>query len=86
MKTRVRNMKEVDYRDWKRRKKEVFAKLVDVENKSEGRVPGRRPRNAEKETVLLGLDKARRARYIKTGKIEIIGSRRIKWRVNFKKG
>jgi hypothetical protein len=78
-------MKEVDYRGWKLRKNEVLAKLIDIENKFEGRVPGRRPRNAEKEMVLLDLDKARRTRYIKTGKIEILGPRSIRWRVDSKK-
>ncbi|MEN6357723.1 MAG: hypothetical protein ABFD83_11645 [Armatimonadota bacterium] len=79
-------MKKVDYQDWKRRKREVFLKLIDIENKFEGRVPGRRPRDPEKEKILLQLDKARRARYIETGKIEILGPQRMKWHVNFKKG
>ncbi|MCE5321730.1 hypothetical protein LLG46_00275 [bacterium] len=79
-------MKKVDYRDWKRRKQEIFLKLIDAENRFEGRVPGRRPRDPEKEKVLLDLDKARRTRYIETGKMEILGSRRIKWRIDFKKG
>ena len=79
-------MRRIDYKEWKSRKPEIFRKLIEVENSFQGRVPGRRPRDPEKEQVLLRLDKARLARYIETGKIEILGPRRIKWRVDFRKG
>jgi len=79
-------LKEISYKNWKQRKSEIFRQLVIMENKFQGRVPGNRPRDPEKEKVLTQLDKARMARYIESGKIEILGPRLWKWRVDYKKG
>ena len=53
-----------DYDDFQRdvlqRKRERWAKILASE--PPGRVPGRRPRDPEKERLLLKLDRARLAR------------------------
>ena len=54
----------MDYDDFQRdvlqRKRERWAKILASE--PPGRVPGRRPRDPEKERLLLKLDRARLAR------------------------
>ena len=47
-------------RDVQRRKRERWAKILASE--PPGRAPGRRPRDPEKERILLKLDRARLAR------------------------
>lgn len=65
-------MRKIKYEDLKREKKERFRELIDLENRFEGRVAGNRPRDPEKEKVLIKLDKARMKRYIESGKLEIL--------------
>ena len=78
-------MKTVDFNKWKEERRKRLGLLVSLENKYQTRAVGRRPRDPEKERVLLKLDLARRAKYIETGKLEILGPRNWKWRIDFKK-
>ena len=77
-------MKTVDYQDWKREIARRQRRILAVESKFQGRAPGRRPRDPEKEKLLARLDRARFQRYLKSGKIEILGPRRWKWRIDFR--
>ena len=52
-----------------------FERMVAIENAFEGRVPGRRPRDDEKELLLIRMDIARQHRYIESGKLRIISQR-----------
>ena len=78
-------MRTLDYEEWKRRKHARFRAVIALENTFEGRVPGRRPRDPEKERILARLDLARKRRYIESGKLEILGPRHWKWRIDFPK-
>lgn len=73
------------YENWKRRKPEFRRVMLRLQNKFEGHAPGNRPRDPEKEKLLTRLDIARFERYLATGKIEIVGPRHWKWRVDFGK-
>jgi hypothetical protein len=74
-------MRKINYEEWKKRKPELIAKLVKTENTFQGHAPGNRPRDPEKERILTEMDKARKARYIASGKLTIIGPRKFKWRI-----
>lgn len=78
-------MRKIKYEDLKKEKKERFAELIALENRFEGRAVGRRPRDPEKEAVLIRLDKARMKRYIESGKLEILGPRHWRWHITWKK-
>ncbi len=75
-------MRRIKYEEWKESRQAVFDKLVDVENSFEGRAAGRRPRDPEKEKILMEMDRARRERLIESGKLEMTEPRRWKWRVS----
>jgi len=78
-------MRTIDYEDWKRRRKAKLRDWLTLENKFVGRVACRRPRDEEKEKLLAELDRKRRARYIKSGKLRIIGKRHWQYRIDFAK-
>ncbi len=78
-------MRTIDYAKWKLQLKSRRKRLLDLEQKFEGHAPGNRPRDPEKDKLLTKLDIARFERYLATGKIEIIGPRHWKWRVDFGK-
>lgn len=63
----------------------MFATAVDVENAFSGPRVGNRPRDPEKERVLIALETARRNSYIESGKLQILGPRLWKWRIDFKR-
>ena len=79
-----RTMDRIDYNEWKRQRPRFRRILLDLENTFQGRAPGNRPRDPEKEKLLARLDRARFQRYLKSGKIEILGPRRWKWRIDFR--
>lgn len=74
-------MRRMRLEDWKKERKTRLPIAVDVENSLPDRLPGRRPRDPEKERILIALESARLKRFIKTGKIEIIGPRHWRWRI-----
>lgn len=74
-------MRRVNYEEWKKRKHEFIEKLIEVENTFHDRVPCNRPRDPEKEKIAIEMDKARKARYIASGKLTILGPRKWKWRI-----
>ena len=74
-------LKRIDYREWKKRKSEMFDKLLELENTFQGRAVGRRPRDPEKERILTEMDRNRRNRLIESGKLQIVGPRHWKWRI-----
>lgn len=76
-------MNSVRYEDWKKKRREGFLAAVAVENKFSGPRIGNRPRDPEKEQVLIRLEKARRKRYIESGKLVILSPRLWKWRIDF---
>jgi|GEM_PF-6288270 len=78
-------MRSIDYEDWKKRRQGQFLTAVEVENRFMGPHIGRRPRDPEKEQLLIKLEKARRQHLIDTGKLEILGPRLWKWRIDFKR-
>ena len=75
-------MRVVNYSEWKLKRRALRAKLLELENTFEGRVAGRRPRDPDKEQVLVQLDIARWKRYLESGKVQIIGPRHWKWRID----
>ena len=75
-------MKQVDYQDWKRRRRERFAELAKIESRFAGRVAGNRPRDPEKEKILTRMDQDRRRRYIASGKLEIVSPRIWRYRIS----
>jgi len=77
-------MRVIDYNQWKENRKRRFAASIEMENTLIGRAPGRRPRDPEKEEILAEIDKARRKRYIESGKMKMIGPRHWIWRVDFR--
>lgn len=78
-------MRTVNYAEWKLQLKSRRKRLLALEQTFKGHAPGNRPRDPEKEKLLARLDIARFERYLATGKIEIIGPRHWKWRVDFGK-
>ena len=78
-------MRCVSYEEWKKERKSKFAIAIAVDNSLPERLPGRRPRDPEKETLLIEVEMSRRQRWIETGKLEIIGPRHWKYRVDFKR-
>ncbi len=74
-------MRTISFEEWKKQRKAKFAIAVEVENRFPHRLPGRRPRDPEKEKILIRLEKARRQRMIESGKIEILGPRHWRWRI-----
>ena len=75
-------MKSVCYEDWKKKRRTGFLTAVGVENSlGEVRV-GKRPRDPEKEALLIRLETARRERYLQSGKLQILGPRLWKWRID----
>ena len=78
------SLRQIDYKDWKRQIANKRRRLFALEAEFEGHAPGRRPRDPEKERVLTQLDIARWKRYIESGKVEILGPRLWKWRIDFK--
>jgi hypothetical protein len=74
-------MRRISLEDWKKERRAKFKIAVDVENSLPDRLPGRRPRDPEKEKILIQLEKARREQLIRTGKIEIIGPRHWRWHI-----
>ena len=74
-------MRRMRLEDWKKERKTRLPIAVDVENSLPDHLPGRRPRDPEKEQILIALESARLERFIKTGKIEIIGPRHWRWRI-----
>ena len=74
-------MRRMRLEDWKKERKTRLPIAVDVENSLPDRLPGRRPRDPEKEQILITLESARLERFIKTGKIEIIGPRHWRWHI-----
>jgi hypothetical protein len=77
-------MKTVDYEEWKKRRQVRFAGAVGVENRIGGRKPGNRPRDAEKERILIRLEMARRRRFFESGKLRIAGPRLWEWRTDIR--
>lgn len=77
-------MKSVRYEDWKDKRRAGFLAAVNVENALSERRVGRRPRDPEKERILIRLETARRERYIRSGKLQILGPRLWKWRIDLK--
>ena len=77
-------MRTVDWREWKERRKTWRSRSLAIENRFVGRAAGRRPRDPEKERVLTQLDVARWKRYLESGKVEILGPRLWKWRIDVK--
>lgn len=76
-------MKSIDWKLWKKERAARFRRAIELENSFHGRAAGRRPRDPEKEKLLADLDKARWKRYIESGKLEALGPRKWKWRVDF---
>ena len=65
--------------------KERKAKLkiaLEIENGMPSRLPGRRPRDPEKEKLLIKLEKARRQQMIDSGKLEIIDAKHWIWHID----
>lgn len=77
-------MRTVRYEDWKKKRREQFLTAVDVENRFPGPQAGNRPRDPEKERLLIRLETARRQRYLDSGKLQILGPRKWRWRIDFK--
>lgn len=75
-------MKSIDYEDWKKQRRGKFLISVGVENSLGGRRPGMRPRDPEKERILIRLEMARRQRLIDSGKLRILGPRLWQWRID----
>ena len=74
----------INYDDWKKRRGERRAATLGLENSFVGRAAGMRPRDPKKEEILARMTRARIARYIESGKLEIIDSKHWKWRVDFR--
>lgn len=77
-------MRTIRYEDWKKRRREMFRTAVEVENRLGGPSGGNRPRDPEKEQLLIRLEMARRQRFIDSGKLQILGPRKMRWRIDFK--
>lgn len=77
-------MRRIEYRDWKQEIAQKRRRLFVLEARFQGRAPGRRPRDPEKERVLAQLDRARWQRYLDSGKLQVIGPREWKWRIDVK--
>jgi len=77
-------MRTINFEDWKKQAPRLLKARIKADNSMESRVPGRRPRDPEKEKVLSRLDKARWKRYIESGKIQIVSPRRWIWRIDIK--
>jgi hypothetical protein len=77
-------MKSIRYDDWKKQRRTKFKTAVAVENSFNEPYVGQRPRDPEKERILIRLEKARRDRLIRSGKIEIIGPRKWRWNISFR--
>lgn len=75
-------MRTIDYEEWKRRRQARFAAAVKAEDRVGGRKPGNRPRDPEKERVLIRLERARRQRLLASGKLRIVGPRLWEWRTD----
>jgi len=76
-------MRTIDYAEWKKTKGERVRKAIAIDNAHPERAIGRRPRDPEKERILIQMTKARIARNIETGKLQILGPRHWKWRIDF---
>ena len=69
----------IDYNEWKEQKCERWERQVRAESDRPGRLPGRRPRDPEKERLLTEMLKARWQQLIDSGKLEVVGPRKYKW-------
>ena len=67
----------IDWEEWKKRKPEFMRRFFESEPR---RLPRRRPRDPERERVLIELDLERRRRWIESGKLVELGPRH--WRLN----
>ena len=77
-------MRKIDFDEWKKQKSRVTALRLRAGSSLGDRVAGNRPRDPEQERVLSAMDKARWERYIQSGKLQILGPRLWKWRIDFK--
>ena len=77
-------MRTIDFDGWKKQKSRVFETMIRTESSFEGRVPGRRPRDPEKERILSELDKVRWLRWLQSGKLAKLGPRHYRLRIDFK--
>jgi hypothetical protein len=67
----MRRVRHFDYDDFIREKKARYRALFPrLERK---RFPKRRPRDKKERGILLELDRARRERWIKEGRLEVLG-------------
>lgn len=74
-------MRSINFEDWKKARKAKFRLALEVENSLSERSPGRRPRDPEKEELLIRLEKSRKEKMIASGKLEILGPRHYRWRI-----
>lgn len=72
----------IDYEEWKERRRSLASKHYKLQEKFDGRAPGNRPRDPEKERLLIKMGKARLKRWIESGKIEIVSPREWIWRID----
>jgi len=73
-------MRKVKYDDFIREKMAKYRALfLQLERK---RVPKRRLRDEKEREILLKMDRARRDRWIKEGKLEILGPRRYHFKLD----
>ncbi len=78
-------MRKISYEKLKECRSERVRALLAVENTFQGRAAGRRFRDPEKEKLLAEQDRARMRRYIESGKLEVTGPRKWKWRIDIGK-
>lgn len=71
----------INYEDWKAQRRSLLAKQIAIEETFIGRASGGRPRDPEKERLLMEMDRRRWDRLIASGKLEKIGPRKWRWRV-----
>jgi hypothetical protein len=76
-------MRSMEFEEFMRIRREKRLRLIALENTFIGRAPGNRPRDPEKEKLLTKMDIERRRRLIESGKLEVLGPRLWRWRVDF---
>jgi hypothetical protein len=74
-------MRKITLEELKQRREEAFDRIVKLENSFVGHASGNRPRDPEKEKLLIEMDKERLRQYLESGKLQIISPRKWKWRI-----
>ena len=75
-------MRQIDFSEWRKQRSRVLHIGLHTEDAFQDHLAGNRPRDPEQERILSQLDKARWKRYLESGKIEKLGPRRYRFRID----